>query len=69
MPERYTNAFILEAASFVLLNSNFQFDIYMFLQLIGTSMGTNFAPPYACLSVGYLEEIILFSRLLRLHFT
>ena len=32
-------------------------------------MGTNFAPPYACLSVSYLEEIILFSCLLRLHFT
>ena len=55
IPERYTNAFILEAASFVLSNSNFQFDIYMFLQLIGTAMGTNFAPPDACLSVGYLE--------------
>ena len=41
----------------------------MFLQLIGTAIGMNFAPPYACLSVGYLEEIILFSRLLRLHFT
>ena len=32
-------------------------------------MVTKFAPPYACLSVGYLEKTILFSRLLRLHFT
>ena len=39
----------------------------MFLQL--TAMGTTFAPPYACLNVGYLEEAILFSRLLPLHFT
>ena len=58
IPERFTKAFILEAASFVLSNNNFQFDIYMFLQLVGTAMGTKFAPPYACLSVGYLEETI-----------
>ena len=41
----------------------------MFLQLVGTAMGTKFAPPYASLSVGYLEETVLFSRLLSLHFT
>ena len=41
----------------------------MFLQLVGTAMGTKFAPPYPCLSVGYLEEAILFSQLLPLHFT
>ena len=69
IPERFTKAFILEAASFVLSNNNFQFDIYMFLQLVGTAMGTKFAPPYACLSVGYLEETILFPSLLPLHFT
>ena len=69
IPERFTKAFFLEAASFVLSNNNFQFDIYMFLQLVGTAMGTKFAPPYACLSVGYLEETILFPSLLPLHFT
>ena len=69
IPERFTKVFILEAASFVLSNNNFQFDIYMFLQLVGTAMGTKFAPRYACLSVGYLEETILFPRLLPLHFT
>ena len=41
----------------------------MFLQVVGTAMGTKFAPPYACLSVDYLEETILFPRLLPLHFT
>ena len=41
----------------------------MFLELVGTAIGTKFAPPYACLSVGYLEETILFPRLLPLHFT
>ena len=32
----------------------------MFLQLVGTAMDTEFAPPYACRSVGYLEEIFYF---------
>ena len=41
----------------------------MFLQLVGIAMDTKFAPRYACLSVGYLEGTILFSRLLPLHFT
>ena len=39
----------------------------MFLQF--NTIGTKFAPPYACLSVGYLEETILFPRLLPLNFT
>ena len=41
----------------------------MFLQLVGTAMGTKFAPTYACLSAGYLEETILFPRLSPLYFT
>ena len=41
----------------------------MFLQLVGTAMSTKFVPPYTCLSGGYLEETILFPRLLSLHFT
>ena len=61
--------FILKATSFVLSNNDVQFDSYMFLQLVGTAKGTKFAPPYAYLSVGYLEETILFPRLLPLHFT
>ena len=69
IPERFTKTFILEAASFVLLNSNFQYDSYMFLQLVGTAMGTKFAQPYACVSVGYIEQTIFFPRLLPLHFT
>ena len=32
----------------------------MFRQISGTAMGTKFAPPYACLTMGYLEETILF---------
>ena len=60
IPERFTKTFILETASFVYSNNNFKFDSYMFLQLVGNAMDTKFAPPYACLSVGYLEETILF---------
>ena len=69
IPERFTKAFILEVGSFVLSNNDFQFDIYMFVQLVGPAMGLKFAPPYTSLSVGYLEETILFLRLLLLHFT
>ena len=54
VPECFTKAFILEAVPFVFSSNNFQFDSYMFLQLVGTAMGTKFAPPYLCLSVGYL---------------
>ena len=31
-------------------------------------MGTKFAPPYACLTMGYLEEAILFPKILRKYF-
>ena len=41
----------------------------MFLQLVGTAMGTKLAPLYASHSDGYLEQTILFPRLLSLHFT
>ena len=34
-------------------------------QLNGTAMGTKFAPPYACLTMGYLEETKLYPRLSR----
>ena len=70
IPERFTKEFILEAASFILSNSNFQFDIYyMFLKLVGTGIGAKFATPYACLSVVYFEESILFPQWLPLYFT
>ena len=39
----------------------------MYLQLIGTAIGTIFAPPYACLTVGFLEETKLYP-LVRNHF-
>ena len=35
----------------------------MFAQLIGTAMGTTFAPSYACLASGFLEETKLYPSL------
>ena len=40
----------------------------MYTQLVGTAMGHIFAPPYACLTIGYLEEEILFKTELAYHF-
>ena len=37
----------------------------MFLQAIGIAIGTKFAPPYACLAMGYLEETKLYPQLRR----
>ena len=68
IPERFTNSFIEEACLFILENNYFKFDVYTWLQLVGTAMGTNFAPPYACLSIGYLEETKLYPEL-ELHYT
>ena len=45
-------------------NNNFQLDAVMWHQRSGTAMGKSFAPPYACLTMGYLEETILFPKLL-----
>lgn len=60
---RFTTEFILNAALFVLQHNNCLFDGYMYKQLIGTAMGTKFAPPYACLSIGFLEETKLYPEL------
>ena len=41
----------------------------MFHQNNGTAMGTKLAPPYACLSIGFLEETILFPKILPQYFS
>ena len=65
---RFTKEFILELTKFVLENNICEFDSQMFRQIMGTAMGTVFAPPYACLVIGYLEETKLFPVLLPAHF-
>ena len=51
----------------MLKNNNFQFDGVIYHQKTGTAMGSKSAPPYANLTVGYLEETKL-KPSLRLHF-
>ena len=52
---RYSTSFILEAITFILTNNNFAFDDEYCNQILGTAMGSIFAPDYAGLTVGYLE--------------
>ena len=54
---------MIESTLFILNNNNFFFDEVCYHQKEGTAMGTKFAPPYACLSVGYLEETKLYVQL------
>ena len=61
---RFSKQFILELAKFVLSNNYCLFGTEMFRQVIGTAMGAIFAPPYACLTIGYLEETKLYPTLL-----
>ena len=61
---RFTKPFILESILFILENNYFMFDECMWHQLTGTAMGKAFAPPYACLTMGFLEETELFPKLI-----
>lgn len=54
--QRFTKEFVLEATEFILKNNTFEFNDEYFLQLIGTAMGTIFAPTYATIVMGFLEE-------------
>ena len=65
---RFTKAFILESVQFILTNNYFQFNSRMWHQLCGTAMGKSFAPPYACLTMGYLEATVLFPKLIPRYF-
>ena len=68
IPSRFSKEFILKSTEFVLLNNNFKFNNQMYHQDKGTAMGTIMAPPYACLTVGFLEETILFPTILPQYF-
>ena len=59
VPPRFSVNFVLEAALFILQNNYFMFDGVCYHQNTGSAMGAVFAPPYACLAVGYLEEVKL----------
>ncbi len=68
IPDRFSNNFILESAKFILENNNFFFDNILYKQVKGTAMGTKFAPSYACLSIGFLEENLLYPSILPKYF-
>ena len=64
IPTRFTKEFILEGVQFVLENNFFCFNNTTWHQIVGTAMGKEVASPYACLTVGFLEETILFPILI-----
>ena len=68
IPIRFSNDFIIESAKFVLENNNSLFDNELYRQIKGTAMGTKFAPSYACLTIGFLEETRLFPTILCKYF-
>ena len=69
VPNRFTKDCILELVEFILTNNFTKFDEDLWQQLTGTSMGTKMAPPYACLTIGFLEETKLFPELLPSRYT
>ena len=64
IPSRFTKACILELVEFILTRNFTSFENELWQQITGTSMGTKMAPPYACLTIGFLEETVLFPTLL-----
>ena len=68
IPQRFSSNFVIESIQFVLENNYFSFDGTIWRQCIGTAMGKAFAPPYACLTMGFLEETRLFPCLLPANF-
>ena len=55
---RFSKEFILDGIKFILENNIFCFNDIFYRQEKGTAMGTKFAPVYATLTIGYLEEKI-----------
>jgi hypothetical protein len=47
---------VLDGCRLVLENNYFQFNQENYIQILGTAMGTKFAPIYATLTLGFLEE-------------
>ena len=60
--DRFPAEFVIAGCKLILENNTFQFHSMHYKQILGTAMGTKFAPAYATLVLGYLETK-LFSRL------
>ena len=52
----FTKEFMLKAISLILKENTFQFNDKDYKQIQGTAMGTEMAPTYATLVMGYLEK-------------
>ena len=48
---------------FVLSNNFFEFNTDTFQQILGTAIGTNFAPPYACICMDQVEQKFLTTQI------
>ena len=57
-PAQFPKEFILDGINFIITNNIFCFNSKHYRQTKGTTMGTKFAPVYAALVIGYLEEIL-----------
>ena len=57
-PARFPKEFILEGIEFILNKNKFRFNGKHYRQTKGAAMGTKFAPVYATLAIGYLEEML-----------
>ena len=58
LENRFSKSFILEGIQLILENNTFCFDDIHYKQVKGTAMGTKFAPIFATLTIGYLEETL-----------
>lgn len=62
---RLSKNFVLESIKIILENNFFKFGEDIYLQNKGTAMGTKCAPVYATLTIGYLEENVLYDQVKR----
>ena len=53
-------------ADIVLKNNLFEFDCKFYQQISGTAIGSNFAPPYACIFMDYIESEFLKTQVINL---
>ena len=60
LPSRFSVQFILEAMFFILENNVGYFNGDYYKQVVGTATGIKPAPPYANLTIGYLEIKLFF---------
>lgn len=57
-----STSFLIKLAAFVLKRNDFFYNDTLWLQISGTSMGTEMTPSFACLLVVHLEEWILYDH-------